>query len=72
MKIHFHDGKPDDVALLKRFNPIARGANEKEEDIDKCIFNGYLQHESNVYVTMTGGCPFEDSFEVSQLDLKYF
>jgi len=64
LAIHFNDGKPDDIAVLKRFNPIPRGANEREEDIDQCIFNGYLLFESDVYVTLTGGCPFEDSFEI--------
>jgi hypothetical protein len=32
---------------------------------DDCIYHGYLQQEPKVYVTMTGGCPFEDSFEVN-------
>ena len=69
LAIHFHDGKPDDIAILERFNPIPKKAHETEESIDKCIFRGYLLHESNVYVTLTGGCPFEDSFEVL---LRYF
>jgi len=43
LQIHFNDGKPDDIALLKRYNPIPRAADEREEDIDKCIFNGHLQ-----------------------------
>jgi hypothetical protein len=29
-----------------------------------CIFHGYLKNEPESSVTMTGGCPFENSFEV--------
>ena len=64
MAIHFHDGKPDDIALLQPINPIPKGENEDEDSIDKCIFAGHLLLEKNVRVTLTGGCPFEDSFEV--------
>ena len=64
MAIHFHDGRPDDIALLKLFNPIPKGANEDEESIDKCIFSGKLLLEKDVSVTLTGGCPFEDTFDV--------
>ena len=69
MAIHFHDGQPDDIALLKYDNPIPKGADEDEDSIDKCIFGGYLLRESDVYVTLTGGCPFEDTFEVRFLVL---
>jgi hypothetical protein len=31
-----------------------------------CIFDGFLQRESQVYVTITGGCSFHNSFEVIQ------
>ena len=64
LSVDFHDGRPNDVALLKQYNPITKQANELEENIDKCIFNGHLQDESNVYVTLTGGCPFESNFDV--------
>ena len=64
LAIHFHDGKPDDIAILKRFNPFPKRADETEESIDQCIFTGYLLFENDVNVTLTGGCPFEDSFEV--------
>ena len=63
--ISFNDGKPDDVAILERYNPIPRQPDENDEDIDQCIFKGVLLHEHNVLVSLTGGCPFEDSFEVS-------
>jgi hypothetical protein len=65
LSIAFHDGKPDDVATLKRLNPIPRQPNEVEDKIDRCIFGGFLRLETSVYVTLTGGCPFEDHFEVS-------
>ena len=64
MAIHFGDGKPDDIAMLKRFNPIPKQANEPEASIDSCIFRGNLLLESEVSVVLTGGCPFEDTFEV--------
>ncbi len=64
LSINFHDGKPDDVAVLKQINPIPRQPKEREENIDNCIFGGFLQMETTVYVTLTGGCPFEDNFEV--------
>ena len=54
----------NDVAILKQINPIRRRPDEREEDVDSCIFDGFLQDESKVYVTLTGGCPFEDSFDV--------
>ena len=62
--INFNDGKPDDVAILERYNPIPRQPGERDEDIDQCIFKGVLLHERNVLVSLTGGCPFEDTFEV--------
>jgi hypothetical protein len=37
-----------------------------EENIDKCIFNGFLRDEPMVYVTLTGGCPFDNKFDVSK------
>jgi hypothetical protein len=55
---------PDDVAELKQFNPIPKTLQEKDVDIDHCIFDGFLRNENRVYVTITGGCPFEDTFEV--------
>ena len=64
LSINFHDGKPDDVAILKQINPIPRQPKERAENIDKCIFSGNLRMESNVFVTLTGGCPFDDHFEV--------
>ena len=63
--VNFHDGKANDVAILKQFNPIAKQANESEDNIDKCIFNGNLRDDPKVYVTLTGGCPFESNFDVS-------
>ena len=65
LAVDFHDGKPDDVAILKQFNPIPMQAHEREEDIDNCIFNGHLRDEPNVHVTLTGGCPFDKNFDVS-------
>ena len=63
LKISFPDGGGDDVAALQRFNPIPVGPAEKSEDIDSCIFHGYLQNEDGIYVTVTG-CPHSHSLEV--------
>ena len=62
--IQFPDGGDDDSALLRIFNPISAGNGET---VDSCIFNGRLQDESDVYVTLTGGCPFQDTFEVKAI-----
>ena len=32
---------------------------------DHCIFTGFLRNEPTSYVALSGGCPFEDTFEVS-------
>ena len=66
LSVNFHDGKANDVAILKQFNPIAKQVNESEDNIDKCIFNGFLRDDPKVYVTLTGGCPFDSSFDVSK------
>jgi len=63
LRIRFPDGDKDDFAILKTFNPIPLGANERAEDVDSCIYDGYLQNESNVYVTVTG-CANSDTFQV--------
>ena len=65
LAINFNDGKPGDIAILESYNPIPRQPNEREAEVDHCIFRGKLLYESNVHVSLTGGCPFEDSFEVS-------
>ena len=63
LKISFPDGGEDDVAVLQRFNPIPVGPAERAEDIDNCIFHGYLLNEDGIYVTVTG-CPNSRSLEV--------
>ena len=55
---------PDDVALLERHNPIPW--SEHNETVDNCIFSGWLKNESSAHVAMSGGCPYNDTFEVSQ------
>jgi hypothetical protein len=62
--IRFPDGDNDDVALLKRVNPIPVVSGEAEADVDPCIFIGNLRDESDVTVTVTGGCPNENNVEV--------
>jgi hypothetical protein len=48
---------------LRRYNPIPAGPNERAEDIDSCIYDGYLKDESDVYVTVTG-CASSNNFQV--------
>ncbi len=62
LKVTFPDGQ-EDVAVLKRFNPIPIGPNERAENVDQCIFDGYLSEEKDVYVTVTG-CPLTGNFDV--------
>ena len=37
---------------------------EDDDDDDQCIFKGFLRDEPEAGVTLTGGCPFQNSFEV--------
>jgi len=69
MRIHFQDGLPDDHAVLKRFNPIPQHALERAEDIDACIFEGFLMNEPDSFVTVTG-CPGSKNFEVRSFSFK--
>ena len=66
LKISFPDGGEDDVAVLQRFNPIPTGPATRFEDVDNCIFHGYLLHEKDVYVTVTG-CPDSTTMQVPKL-----
>jgi hypothetical protein len=54
--------------LYFRYNPFQEESNDK----DICIFNGFLRDEPDVYVTMSGGCPFSNSFEVLFLNNSLF
>lgn len=63
LKITFPDGS-EDTAVLKRYNPIPAGPNERAEDVDPCIFDGFLSQEKDAYVTVTG-CPLTGNFDVS-------
>ena len=64
LKISFADGGDDDVAILMPFNPIPQGPTERADNIDNCIFHGFLENEKDVYVTVTG-CPESNNFEVN-------
>jgi hypothetical protein len=52
----------DSAELSAAHHIIPRGRDEREEDVDHCIFDGHLRNEKDVYVTLTG-CPFSDNFE---------
>ena len=64
LKITFPDGKEDDFAVLKHFDIIPVGRNQDPAKKDNCIYDGYLTNEKEVYVTLTGGCAYSDSFDV--------
>ena len=65
LRITFPDGAEDDFAVLRNFNLIPVGRNERAEQVDNCIYDGHLTNEENVYVTVTGGCAGSKTFEVS-------
>ena len=66
LRVRFPDGAADDLAVLAAYNPIPQGLMEREEEMDACIFQGYLLGEPDSSVTVTG-CPFTDNFQVSSL-----
>jgi hypothetical protein len=65
-------------AVLDPYNPIPIEADESRSAVDPCIFKGKLDTDDQSQVLVTGGCPGEDSFEVSQIKigqkdtLKYY
>ncbi len=60
LRINFPDGS-EDVAVLKEFNLIDQ--RSFDEEIDPCIFDGFLKFEKDVYVTLTG-CANTNNFQV--------
>ena len=64
LNVVFPDSGVADVAVLTFSNPIPPQAGELDDDVDGCIFSGFLRDEPDSLVTLTGGCPFEDTFEV--------
>ena len=52
-------------AVLDPYNPIPIEADESRSAVDPCIFKGKLDTDDQSQVLVTGGCPGEDSFEVS-------
>jgi hypothetical protein len=66
LSIKTEDGK-DMVAILRPYDPFPI---EEESSIlknDPCIFKGHLANEEDAEVLVTGGCPGDDSFEVSNV-----
>ena len=60
-RIRFPDS--DEFAVLSRFNPVPVGKLEREDDVDGCIFDGFLRDEPESVVTLTG-CPLSTNFQV--------
>ena len=65
--IRFPDNGTEDVALLKRTNPIP--VTDYENGVDTCIYQGYLRDEKNVFVSLNG-CPRSMTFDVSEDNTK--
>jgi len=64
LRITFPDGLEDEFVELNYNNPIPQSHLERAEDVDPCLFDGYLSNEKDVYVTVTG-CPETGTFNVS-------
>ena len=64
LRIQFPDQGPDDFAILEKVNPIQMSSGEMVTDVDDCIFRGSLKFEPETLVTVSGGCPGENTFEV--------
>jgi len=62
LKITYPNGGSD-LVTLKPFNPIPLQSGEREEDVDSCIYDGFMANEKDVYVTVTG-CALSDTFNV--------
>jgi hypothetical protein len=48
-------------------HPLQSDSDRKDEfrsEVDQCIFKGFLRNDPSSEVTMAGGCPGEDSFDV--------
>ena len=60
--IRFPDNGTEDIALLKRTNPIP--VTDDEKGVDRCIFQGHLRDEKDVFVSLNG-CPRSMTFDVS-------
>jgi hypothetical protein len=62
LRITFPDGRVD-FAELEPHEVIPRGPEERPEDVDGCIYHGYLKQETDVYVSVTG-CAQSNNFLV--------
>ena len=71
LRIAFPDQGNDDFAILKPYNPVPLAPHERSEDLDSCIYQGYLLNEKDVHVTMTG-CAMSDNFKVTNCILFTF
>ena len=63
MTINFGHDTP--IAILSHYNPIPIEADQSRSAVDPCIFKGYLKNEQDSEVLVTGGCPGDDTFDVS-------
>jgi hypothetical protein len=59
-------------ARLRPFNPFASKSLPDSLEVDHCTFEGHLENDPDSYVTVTEGCPGEDSFEVKSHQIVFF
>jgi len=64
LKITYPNGASDFVTL-RQYNPIPLQPAERQEDVDSCIYDGFLAHEKDVYVTVNG-CAHSETFDVKK------
>jgi hypothetical protein len=64
LSIKSEDGE-DVVAILSPYDPFPIETDSSRVQVDPCIFKGHLANEEDAEVLVTGGCPGDDSFEVS-------
>ncbi len=67
LRIKFPDNAEDDFAVLKPFQFESEQPEQAQNDPKSCIFSGNLLHDSSVLVTVAGGCPNDNSFEVNTI-----
>ena len=60
LTIVYPDGGSSDAADLIAYNPIPQSPAEAPEDIEPCIYSGYLRKDPSVAVTVTASCSTGD------------
>jgi hypothetical protein len=72
LSIRLQDRDDDDVIILSRYNPIPVDLDEFRSEVDPCIFKGFFRSDPSSEVVLTGGCPGNNTFDVSNVILVQF